>query len=62
MKECTRKSQAHFLYIYKKDLKGSLKECTRKIQMHFLYVFGKDLIRELTGMHQEDPGAFSIYL
>ena len=53
----------HFLYTYSKDLikkLESLKKCTWKSQVHFLYIYNKGLIRKLEGMHQEDPGAFSI--
>ena len=55
----------HFLYIYNKELIRDL-EGTRnapgRTRCIFCIYFDKDLIRKLEGMHQEDPGAFSIYL
>ena len=37
-------------------------EGPRKIHVHFLYFYNEDWIRKHEGMHQEEPGAFSIYL
>jgi hypothetical protein len=62
LKECTRKTQVHFLYIYNEDLTRKLEGMHWKSQVPFLYMHKKGLIRKLEGMHQEDPGAFSIFL